>query len=441
MVVVHLDDTPPDPEVGMPRWFSRDDVVFFPHSMAQEPACRPSRGTTLTGLSATNHGVIFNGGTWHYPATGTIARTVRRAGVDHRVWGKVTNGFADGVESPKNARLPDFREVWGNRGGYSDPDIVANGQRIQLSGFDVDLGATKCAEWIAHTNGPFLFWLSVFAPHNTPNLDEAPPRYAGAHSSTPITRRPSFNPLDSDPAWQTQPPWVAEAKPTPFAAEGEGTTIESLDTYHRRAWESMMSVDDLIDTVEAALIAEGMNDRTAIVVVGDNSYTFGEHRTYAKESFYRECLEVHLSIRWPGVPGRVEPALVTLADVAVTAARTGGGAFTYPVDGVDMRPLIIDGIPVRTSAFIEGHPVRLNKRFFGVAQATPDGTDLAWKFARYADGAEHLIDCQGDPYELWNLAGDPVHAAKQTEMSDLLAALTPPGALPLDGPAPADDDG
>jgi arylsulfatase A-like enzyme len=423
-IILCLDDTPPDPGVGMTRLWARNDVVFLPNAMAQNPACKPIRAAMHTGQYSCVNGQLYNEvQAWTYPEANTVVSTARRAGIDYRFWGKYINQY--GVESTPTYRPPGFRKFSGNNGGYQDPLLSVDGQRVQFPGYHADVAGVTVDQWLGEVTGPFIFWLSVAAPHEDTALQEAPARYAGAHAATVIQRRPSFNPPNSDPLWALEPTWIRTVRPDPF----DQTAIDGYDAFHRRQYESLMAVDDLWDTIEASLAAHGHASDTAIMLVGDNSYAHMEHRTFAKESFYRECLETHLVVKWPGVAGRIEQGLCTDIDVSVTAVRAAGGSFAYPIDGVDLTQLITTGRPAHDTLFLEGHATLVSKRFYGVAT-------LAWKYCIYGTGDEHLIDRVNDPYERHNLALDPAYTAHLVRMRSELAAIKPASAPNLTDPAP-----
>lgn len=423
-IVLHLDDTPPDPEVGMTRLFSRDDVVFLPGLNVQTPACKPSRAGSITAQHSVRS-CYANDGVWDNREIDTIAHSMRRGGVDYRFWGKYINNYGNGIESPRSYRPGSFREFWGSAGGYADPPITRDGQRIRQTGHDPDVGAAVCSQWIADAatgDTPFVFWLSFNSPHQDgTGTDEAPDRYEGTHAATPIPRRPSFQFDTNDPRWALQPQWVHDVQGVLDQTE--------LDALHRRQWDSLMAVDDAWDTIEAALVTHGLDDDTVMILFGDNSFAHGEHGTYAKESFFRECMEIHGVVKWPGVAGRVETKLCSQIDIAATVAVESGGRFGYRPDGVSLRDLITKGRSARSELFIEGHSSRASKRFYGVM------TD-EWKYAVYGAGDEHLIDRVADPYELHNRAADPAYADQLQEMRALLAEVKPDEAPDLLDPWP-----
>jgi len=158
------------------------------------------------------------------------------------------------------------------------------------------------------------------------------------------------------------------------------------------------SVGELVDVLERT----GRLADTLIVFTSDIGFAWGEHRWVDKIAPYEESIRVPLIVRgdrWIRDPGRVDPGLVSLMDLAPTLAEVAGvGA--PGAEGTSFLPLLGDpAARVREDVLIEGAAA------YGVPSYCGVRSDL-WKYIAYATGEEELYDLRADPYELENRAGD-----------------------------------
>ncbi|PNH01119.1 Arylsulfatase [Tetrabaena socialis] len=124
---------------------------------------------------------------------------------------------------------------------------------------------------------------------------------------------------------------------------GEDINPKGIDRDYQRRLETMMSVDDLIESVVQRLDAEGVLDNTYIIYVSDNGYHLGNHGLPKGKTLpYEEDIRVPFYMRGPGVPpGLVSPYMGTMVDITSTLIALGGGT---PPDRLDGVPLPLDRI-------------------------------------------------------------------------------------------------
>jgi N-acetylglucosamine-6-sulfatase len=130
--------------------------------------------------------------------------------------------------------------------------------------------------------------------------------------------------------------------------------IEWLTWQYRTRFAAMLSVDDLVGTVAAALGDQLAN--TVFIFTADNGFLHGEHRMVEKVVPYEESIRVPLYVAGPGIPGpRTIDDVVLNNDLAPTIAELAGTAPEISVDGRSLVPLLTGSTPTewRTRFLIE----------------------------------------------------------------------------------------
>lgn len=431
VVMVYADDLVWDYLQGMPYLASEPEGswVTFPQGTHSTPLCGPSRSTLLTGLYATTHGNsnneignLFPDGGWDPNLM--FAPALMRAGVRSAFLGKYINGYP-WPGQPTDYRPPGWGWWRATQGtSYTDFPIVRDtGGRDVLTGvYRIDVESDEAVAFVETTPEPFNLVWSSFAPHTGGDADEFMP--APRHTDAPmtLTRRPNFN--EPDPGFQTKPAWKRAERPTSLGAG----LIAAWDGFHVDALRILLSLDEGLQRLVAALKARGILENTVIIFLGDNANCFGEHRHWAKGVPWEEATMMCLRIRWPGHPGGVNDALVSNIDLAPTLLDLAGARLPYAPDGMSMVPLLegrLDADHYRDELFLardeepnlEDHSG--GPSFRGVRTRTH-------KYVEYRDsgaGQVELYDLVADPYELTNLAGITGHAAVQADLARKLAVI------------------
>lgn len=345
------------------------------------------------------------------------------------------NAHQHRTEQPDKRALPSGVRLlshWFRDAGYQTANIVE---------FPAALGfkATGKTDW------NFLFDGPAFDTRRWADLAPHQPFFAQINFQEP--HRNFHAPRRTDPARVVLPPFYPDL---PLVREDWAAYLDSIAELDRK-----------IGAVLQQLAADGLADRTIIVVFGDN----GRCHIRDKQFCYEEGLRVPLLIRWPkdfpapaGIkPGVVDDRLLVAIDLAPTMLALAGAPVPEKMQGrVFLGP---QAAPQREYAFggrdrcgeteLTLRTVR-DARYRYILNLTPEKslmTPSAYKARQYpawnlfnqlfAAGkltpaqalfagptapAEELYDLERDPGQLHNLAGDAAHRADHDRLRAALAA-------------------
>lgn len=123
-------------------------------------------------------------------------------------------------------------------------------------------------------------------------------------------------------------------------------TINTIDTYFQKRWETLLAVDELVVTLVGVLNDTQSLENTYIIYTSDNGYHVGQFaQPFDKRQPYETDINVPLLIRGPGI------APESHIDTAVSL--------------VDLAPTILAWADIDTPSYMDGqsfHELLLNKR-------------------------------------------------------------------------------
>jgi arylsulfatase A-like enzyme len=458
VVVIYLDDTRADALTthmppGMAPHLERlaSEGIVFRNAFSPSPICAPSRASLLTGLRIQGgvrggHGVRTLTSIGSFDDDITVATWFRAQSRQSGLFGKYVNAYMPPAFIVSGDRMyvpPGWtrwfavrsNEYYGGLLGKSWYSVGDDGTQTEYRGccgrssitpgcfpndpaciddqtYQTDVLASELADFVAERSG--IGWLAMLTPSASHGGHAVYPDPAARHLDTladdiGLWRPPSFAQPIVDAAFH--PPWNAAPLPT-FPQPG------LTDRQRRYALETLLAVDEAVGELFDTLEAEGILDRTAIVLASDNGVTWGEHAIWnqSKGCAYEECQRIPLIVRMPDGVGRVvdEPVLVT--DLAPTIAALARVPVPAPTDGRSLEPLLrgaTPSVPWRTDYCLEFEP------------HTPDWVsyrgvrDVAggFTYVEYDNGGVELFDLTADPAQLVNVAGQPAYAAEQARLA------------------------
>lgn len=426
--------------------------------------CGPARASLLTGLHAFTHRVVRNG-TPLARHHATLATELRKLGREPLLF-----GYNDVAADPtgRDPADPDFRS-------YELP--AAGFREIAELRFEAPMG------WIGHLRArglpvpspqPERVW-EIYAPRATGRAarPDDPPMYAAADSDSawladrtlealsarrdhpwtahvtflrphpPFTAPEPFNrlvapgavppplPAPEGPAHPFRTAWFSEPSCRDlwigFDGEVAGldpATVQVLRAvYLGLAAEADAQLGRLLDWLDA----EGLAERTLVVVMSDHGEMLGDQGFWGKDAPFAAAHRVPLVIRDPRRPGgEVVTQVTSSLDVAPTILAWLGAEAPPAMDGRPLPPAAGAG-PRAALTEIDwarpGRPTRF-ERVWGLDPHRCNAAVLRearWSLVHFNGGLPPLLfDREADPEETRDLAGDPGAAA---EIARLRAAM------------------
>jgi arylsulfatase A-like enzyme len=331
-------------------------------------------------------------------------------------YGVVPEGWDEwGVFLGKNLSADDDS---GSSQFYSDFSLSENGDVIEYSGdtsiFGADLITRKGVDYISENcDKPFVLTMAYYNPHSPyfwAERDDDQFRLNSALKADPY-RPPGF--MEEDES--DKPGYLQELNPI---------SVEKIDISYKQILRSLLSVDDGVASVLAALDKTGLSEKTVIVYLSDNGLTVGDHRFgLTKNCPYEVCARVPFIVYSPAMfPARADSRLVANIDLAPTFAELAGAETPPGVNGISLLPLLKDtDTPWRDSLLIEHWPTEE-----GIGSKIPEFyavRTVEWKYVEYSTGETELYDLANDPHELNNLAGQAEYAEIQAQLKARLDEL------------------
>lgn len=408
VILIQLDDTRFDGIDRMPVLQERlvGEGATFPNAFVPDPICCPSRASTLTGRHASKHLtralVLPLGGAAMFRLSGsdqqTIAVWLRQAGYRTGLFGKYLNAYG-GTESKLGPGgtfyVPPGWDRWqAMSGGEHYGGVLGTTYRLvdehgQVATYDrhdddsqysTDLLAGAVRDFVSDSLARGRNFLAVYTPYashgDTPTLQPAPAiRHAGLFDGLAPWRPVSFMEADRS----DKPLWL-RALPLPSPI---GVAVGDLT--RRRAYETLLSVDEQLALMLAHLELWGVADDTVIILTSDNGATWGEHNYFGqgKGCPYEEAIRVPLLLRYPRRLGTASVEIDAAAlniDLAPTLAALAGVAVPAGLDGASLVPWLDGATPPWRDDFLIEY-WRSDRRGWLTWTAQPsDGDRLALQY-------------------------------------------------------------
>ena len=369
------------------------------------PICNASRLALLTGRYQQRFATEWYGGPGlNGSVAPTLADVFHQAGYRTGMVGKVHHGGQDTAASRNHPLNHGYDSFFGflnstkhylkHSKAFAKPCLAPlavgpmfrDGKEMDVGGFSTGLFGDEARKFVtANAAAPFFLHLSFNALHNyTPQL---PPEYLAAKGI------PAFG--DFDPEKESLSAW---RKRLSYPANKHG----------RAYYLGQLHFLDLeIGKLMATLKETGVDDRTAVFLIGDNG---GSLVTYAdngglrggKYMLFEGGTRVPFWVRWPG-GGRAgvnEKSFVSSLDLLPTFARLCGTEAPEGLDGVPLEEAVAERKLFWDTGFEQAvrHGkwkwLKTNKPPNPKLQITP------------TPQGEFLYDLEQDPGEATNLIGE-----------------------------------
>lgn len=344
----------------------------FTNFFVNTPVCCPSRAEIVAGRYGHNN-LVKNGtgGCMHANITGPdflkhqLGTYLSELGYRTALFGKYMNnpactcpeesGCKRGKKGPMP--LPPGWDRWFSvctMGGYFHNEYNDDGEAVTLGGepehYMTSVIGNRTVEWLEQLEPeePFFAYVAPHAPHVAdtvfPFVTQAAPWYAGSLGEATAPRTPNWNQVNAKAH-----PVIANQAPM------DDFTVQWSDSLYRARQESMLSVDDLVAAIVAALKKKGVLDQTYFFFSSDHGYALGQQaRPSGKFHVYENDIRVPMLVRGPGVqPGLEVPAVSGLVDLAATWVDIAGGDPDQPyLDGRSLLPWLQGRAPAWRDTYL-----------------------------------------------------------------------------------------
>ncbi len=368
--------------------------------------CMPSRAMLLTGKSLfhlSNQGAAIPDDHVMFP------ELFRNRGYQTFGTGKWHNGrdayarcftdggkiMFDGMSDHLKVPVYDF-----DPSGDYHPDHMYHGEA-----FSSEMFSDEAIRFLQNQkkDNPFLAYISYTAPHD-PRM--APAEFSDMYPPESITVPSNFRPAHP---FDNGELYIRDENLAPFPRTPE-IVQEHIADYYAMITHLDYHIGRVLDTLEKT----GQYENTIIIFAGDNGLAVGQHGLMGKQSLYDHSVRIPLIISGPGIPaGETSNALVYLNDIFPTLCNLADSPVPESVESKSFYHVLENPAEEHRDALFLAY----TKLHRGVR------TKEDWKLIKYnVRGKEttQLFNLQTDPWELENLAGDPVYAEKKETLTALL---------------------
>ncbi len=426
--------------------------VNFANTFCTTSLCSPSRASILSGLYAHAHGVTNN--FTEYPLDlESFPRVLQDQGYDTAYIGKWHMGEENDEPRPGFNWFVTHK----GQGKYFDTEFNLNGEeRKVVPGYYTHVVTDMALEWLERPRGedPWLLMIGQKAPHS---FYFPEPKYEQAFDAAEVCYPSTAFELEDNPAWMKDRLYTWHGIYGPLFEwrkdfpDDSAAGVKHFAAMTRAYWGTILSIDDSMGRLVAALRERGELDNTVVVFMGDNGLLNGEHGMVDKRTMHAASIRIPLVIRYPGLSLTSEPRTVReqvlTVDLAPTLLELCGAPPLKNIHGRSFAKLV-QGVRGEDPAWRKSWLYHYNyeKQFPYTPNVRGVRTDK-WKYMRYPHGdgspdrhMAELYNVQEDPEERQNLIDDPRHARVVQEMQqELVRSLAAVGLTPENDKMPLDE--
>ncbi len=386
--------------------------MLFTRAFASNAVCSPTRATFLSGLIPSQHGVHcflddkYMMGPRAYNTLAEFRTLPKILSENGYVCGLVGKWHLGANLTPQEGFRYWITMVHGSTSEFYDMPIIEAGKVRREPKYATDLWSEHAVRFIrTNRDRPFFLYLAYNGPYGLGPLllNPARNRHKDYYADKPLL---SFH-------RDAMHPWLFNNR-----------QYLNNPTAIRRVAAETSGVDDGVGQVMATLKELGLDERTLVVYAADQGWMGGANGIWGMGDHTRPmgALDGMMRIPWifrhPGSirPGTKSDALVSNYDFLPTVLsylnlgdELKDARSKSP--GRDFSPMLHD------KAIDWKHVVYYEMEFVRAVR-----TDR-WKYVHRREGPFELYDLKSDPYEKFNLYGQPQHLATQRELKSRLEAF------------------
>ncbi|KAK7788721.1 hypothetical protein R5R35_011011 [Gryllus longicercus] len=317
--------------------------VTFLNAFVTTPICCPSRSSILTGKYLHNHHTVNNsvsGGCSNFnwqqnQEKQSFAVPLHHAGYKTFYAGKYLNQYGE-KKTGGTKHIPLGWDWWlglvGNSRYYNFTLSVNGSAKHYKEDYLTDVIKDYALQFIQQLNPKekFLMMLSPPAPHAP---FEPAVKYKDTYRNVTALRTPNFNvPVTKNKHW------LMRMQPSPLPT----SLLPTLNKIYHRRWETLLSVDDMVESVMNELENKRILNDTFIIYTSDHGFHIGQFGLpWDKRQPYEFDIRVPLLVRGPGIPEKkVVSQPVLNIDLAPTIVDMAGLSFAEERDGKSFLPFL-----------------------------------------------------------------------------------------------------
>ncbi|XP_077194812.1 N-acetylglucosamine-6-sulfatase isoform X2 [Paroedura picta] len=322
--------------------------ISFSSAYVPSALCCPSRASILTGKYPHNHHVVNNtlegncsSKSWQKMQEPYTFPAILKSMCGYQTFfaGKYLNEYGS-EDAGGIGHVPPGWSFWyalEKNSKYYNYTLSVNGEaRKHGENYSVDyltdVLANMSLDFLKYKSNfePFFMMIATPAPHS-PWV--AAPQYQKSFQNVSAPRSSNFNIHGKDKHWL-----IRQAK-TPMT----NSSIQFLDDAFRKRWQTLLSVDDMVEKLVKRLQSHGELDNTYIFFTSDNGFHTGQFSLpIDKRQLYEFDIKVPLLVRGPGIkPNQTNKMLVANIDLGPTILDIAGYDLNKTqMDGMSLLPLM-----------------------------------------------------------------------------------------------------
>ncbi|XP_047106793.1 N-acetylglucosamine-6-sulfatase-like [Schistocerca piceifrons] len=405
-----------------------DMGVTFNNAFVTTPVCCPSRTSIISGLYQHNHRTVNNteegncfGERWREEVEPYAFPTVLNSdGYRTFYAGKYLNMY--GYTSEGVTHVPPGWDWWIGLAGnsqYYNYSLSVNGTEVKHGDSEedylTDLITSYSLDFLRQSDILSSGFMMMLCPPSAHAPFTPSKKYTDYFRNVTAMKTQNFNlPVGEDKHWllRMSPSVLPES------------TLEILDAHYRNRWETLLSVDDLIESVIMELESLGVLDNTYIIYTSDHGFHIGQFAMpWDKRQPYEFDIRIPLLVRGPGVPkGQIISDPVLNIDIAPTVIDIANLSSLVELDGKSFkeslagqnttgREFVIEYVGEGSDLTVDEEcPLVLdNKLMYCSVDGSckcQDSRNNTYSCLRRISAAENILYCQFDDDEAFKEAYD-----------------------------------